>query len=75
MFSCLIASQNSIKNSNLSENVSNFSKRFINYYSYLYLKPGGIMVALCAPNPQVRGSVLELSKEDSPFHPFSGSIN
>ncbi len=38
-------------------------------------KTGGVVVALCAPNPQVPGSVLELSKEDSPFHTFSGSVN
>ncbi len=37
------------------------------------LKPGGVGLALRTPKPQVRGSVFELGKVDSIFHPFSGS--
>ncbi len=37
-------------------------------------KPGGVVVALRAPKPQVRGSLLGLDKVDSAFHPFSESL-
>ncbi len=52
-------------------------EKILEYLDNLFNKelPSGVVVALCAPNPQFRGSVLELGKEDSPFHTFSGSIN